>query len=73
MVANCCREEQILEMTVEDNLITLYEYEYTPMPCLCICDFPVTATLGPFASGTYTLDVYEDWGGFIGSTIVNIE
>lgn len=73
MVANCCKTEVWLEMTVEDNLITLYELEYTPMPCYCICDFPITATLGPFASGTYTLDVYEDWGGFIGSTIVSIE
>jgi len=74
MEANCCATEVRLEMMVENNLITLYELEYTPMPCYCICDWPVTATLGPFNTGTYTLEVYEEgWGGFIGSTIVTIE
>ena len=73
MVANCCPEELGLDMTVEDTLITIYETEYTPAGCWCICDYPVTATLGPFEPGTYTLKVYEDWGGFIGSTIVTIE
>lgn len=73
MVANCCSDEQVLEMTVEGNLITLYEIEYYTYLCTCICDYPVTATLGPFAPGTYTLEVYEDVGGFIGSTIVIIE
>ena len=73
MVANCCPDELGLEMTVEDNLITIYETEYTPGGCLCICDYPVTATLGPFEPGTYILEVYEDWGGFIGSTTVTIE
>lgn len=73
MVANCCPDELWLEMTVEDNLITIYEIEYTPGGCYCICDYPVTATFGPFEPGTYTLEVYEDWGGFIGSTTVTID
>ncbi|MHC4343238.1 MAG: choice-of-anchor Q domain-containing protein [Planctomycetota bacterium] len=73
MVANCCPDELELEMTVEGNLITIYETEYTIAGgCRCMCDFPVTATLGPFASDTYTLEVYEDYGGFIGSTTVTI-
>jgi predicted outer membrane repeat protein len=72
MYANCCPDELVLEMTVQDNLITIFEIEYTPSPCRCTCDFPVTATLGPFESGTYTLEVYEDYGGFIGSTTVTI-
>ncbi|MHC4616248.1 MAG: hypothetical protein ACYTEQ_00705 [Planctomycetota bacterium] len=72
MAANCCPEEFGLEMTVEDNLIAVYEIEYTAGGCWCICDYPVTATLGPFESGTYTLEVYESWGGFIGSTTVTI-
>jgi hypothetical protein len=73
MVANCCPDELGLEMTVEDNLITIYESEYTPGGCYCICDYPVTATLGPFEPGTYTLEVYEEWSGFIGSTTVVID
>jgi hypothetical protein len=72
MVANCCPDELLVEMTVDGAIITVNEIEHTSMPCLCICDFPVTATLGPFEPGTYTLEVYEDWGGFIGSTVVII-
>ena len=71
MRANCCAVVW-LEMEVVGNDITIYEHE-ADGNCFCICDWPVTATLGPFASGTYTLEVYEDWGGFIGSTIVTIE
>jgi parallel beta-helix repeat protein len=75
MVANCCPDELELQMTVEDNLITINEVEYLSMPCTCICDYPVSAILGPFAPGTYTLEVYQEdfYGGFIGSTIVIID
>ncbi len=73
MVANCCPDELGLEMTVEDSTITIYETEYTPGGCWCICDYPVTAMLGPFEPGIYTLEVYEDYGGFIGSTTVVID
>jgi hypothetical protein len=72
MVANCCPDELLLEMTVEGSVITIYEIEHTTTPCLCICDFPITATFGPFASGTYTLEVYTGYGGFIGATTVDI-
>ncbi|UCF44463.1 MAG: right-handed parallel beta-helix repeat-containing protein, partial [Planctomycetota bacterium] len=72
MTANCCPDELFLEMDVDGNVITIYEREVLAMPCLCICDYPVTATLGPFEAGVYTLEVYEDYGGFIGSTIVTI-
>jgi hypothetical protein len=70
MRANCCAKELWLEMTVEDNLITVCENDWGGL-CLCICDYPVTATLGPFEPGTYTLEVYN--GGFIGSTTVIIK
>ena len=73
MVANCCTDKLGLEMTVEENLITIYEIEYIPGVCFCICDYPVTATLGPFEPGTYILEVYEEWSGFIGSTTVVID
>jgi hypothetical protein len=73
MVANCCATDLWLEMEVTDNLITIYEHEFTMFPCHCICDYPVDAHLGPFKHGTYTVEVYEDYGGFIGSTTVIIE
>jgi hypothetical protein len=72
MYANCCPDELELEMTIEDNLITIYETEYTSGGCRCHCPFPITARLGPFESGTYTLEVYED-GAFIGSTTIVID
>ncbi|MHC4642481.1 MAG: BACON domain-containing protein [Planctomycetota bacterium] len=72
MYANCCPDELELEITVEDNLITIYEIEYTSEGCRCMCSFPITATLGPFEPGTYTLEVYETMGGFIGATTITI-
>jgi hypothetical protein len=73
MHANCCPDELELLMTVEDDLITIHEIEHLTIPCLCICDYPVTATLGPLEPGTYILEVFEDWGGFIGRTTVTID
>lgn len=72
MRANCCPEGLDVQMTVEADLITIYEIEHTPMPCPCMCDFPITATFGPFEPGTYIFEVYQD-GSFIGSTTVTIE
>jgi hypothetical protein len=73
MTANCCADELWLEMNIANNLITINEHDYGEYLCYCICEYPVSATLGPFGPGTYTLEVYEDYGGFIGSTIVSIE
>jgi hypothetical protein len=73
MRANCCPDELELEMTVGVSLIRMDEIEYTSGGCKCMCDYPVSATLGPFEAGSYTFEVYEDHGGFIGSTIVAIE
>jgi len=72
MRANCCPEELDVQMTVEDDLITIYEIEHTPMPCPCICDYPIMATLGPFDPGTYILEVYQN-NSFIGTTTVTID
>jgi len=73
MRANCCPEELEVQMTMEADLITIYEIErfFTRVPCPCMCDFPITATLGPFEPGSYTLEVYHG-AGFIGTTTVTI-
>ncbi|MHC4085722.1 MAG: right-handed parallel beta-helix repeat-containing protein [Planctomycetota bacterium] len=72
ITANCCADEIELQMTVEDSLITIYEIEHLiGVPCPCICDYPITATLGPFEPGTYTFEVYQG-EGFIGSTTITI-
>jgi len=62
--ANCCMDYIELQMTVDQNVITIEEIEHLDQyPCTCICDFPTTATLGPFADGTYTVQVIDPWYG----------
>ena len=73
MKANCCAANLWLEMSVDGDQIIIYEKDFTPYPCTCICGYPVISDLGPFKPGTYILGVYEDYGGFIGSTTVIIE
>jgi hypothetical protein len=70
--ANCCTNWIELQMTVEDNVITIFEIEHTTSYCLCLCDYPITARLGPFAVGTYRLDVYQG-EVFIGDTTFEIK
>jgi hypothetical protein len=73
MSANCCPGTLWLEMDVIGNLITINEHEEIgEYPCPCMCDYPVTATLGPFEPGTYTFEVYQN-SSFIGSTTITIE
>jgi len=72
MSANCCPDKLELQMAAEADLIIINEIEHTTSPCRCICDYPVTATLGPFQPGLYTLNVYQgDY--FVGSVSVSIE
>jgi len=68
---NCCQTLG-LEMEVLDDLIIIYEHTSDQM-CLCgNYNCPVDANLGPFQTGTYTLEVYQDKDNFIGSTTVTI-
>jgi len=69
--ANCCPGELWLEMTVDDYLITIYEFEEME-GCWCICDFPTTATLGPFPDGDYLFEVIEVYGNSLGVVPVTI-
>jgi predicted outer membrane repeat protein len=70
--ANCCPDQIELEMTVDGNLITIHEIETTTSPCRCMCYFPVTATLGPFANGTYSVEVFDNYGQSLGTAQVVI-
>jgi hypothetical protein len=72
MWANCCAKKLWLEMTVAGNMITINENEWGGT-CLCMCDYPITATLGPFEPGTYIIEVYNHNLNFEGSTTVVIE
>ena len=57
--ANCCLDKIELTMTLNGSLIKILETEYLTTPCFCLCDYPTTATLGPFDYGTYMLEVYQ--------------
>ena len=72
MIANCCADALYLEMVENNHIITIYEHEYLSWyPCPCLCNYPITATLGPFEPGTYLIEVYNI-RTYIGATVVEI-
>jgi hypothetical protein len=73
MTANCCPDELGLEMTVEGNLITIRETELTTSPCRCICDYPVTAMMGPFEPGIYSVEALDQYGQLLGVVQVVVD
>jgi hypothetical protein len=71
MRAYYCTKDLDLQMVMEEDLIMLHELEHTMLVCDSICDHMVTARLGPFEAGSYTIEVYQNYT-FIGSTVVTI-
>ena len=69
--ANCCPGKLELQMTVEGSQITILETQEME-GCWCLCDFPATATLGPLADGTYTVEVIDPYGVSLGTVQVTI-
>ncbi len=72
MRANYCTTDLDLQMAIEGDLIMLHELAHTMYVCESICDHAVTARLGPFEAGTYTVAVYQNYA-FIGGTVVTID
>jgi hypothetical protein len=70
--ANCCFGDFLLEMETNGNEITVYEIAQIKEYCLCMCDFPASATLGPFAEGEYLLEVIDVHGNSLGTIPVTI-
>ena len=71
--ANCCFGDFLLEMESNGSEITVYEIAQIQNYCHCMCDFPVSATLGPFAKGEYLLEVIDVDGSSLGVIPVIIE
>ena len=69
--ANCCPGKLELQMTVEGSQIIVLETQEME-GCYCLCDFPATATLGPLADGTYTVEVIDPYGVSVGTVQVTI-
>jgi hypothetical protein len=72
MLANCCPDKLEIETIIDGNLITINEIETTTSGCHCTCDFPVTATLGPLGDGTYTIEVFDNYGLSKGTAQITI-
>ncbi|MBU0616096.1 MAG: hypothetical protein KKI02_00095, partial [Planctomycetes bacterium] len=53
---NCCPDDIVISLTVEDDLIMLMEEEIVPDPCYCICCYNVEATVVDLVPGTYTVE-----------------
>ena len=70
--ANCCPDKLEIETIIDGNHITINEIETTTSGCRCTCDFPVTATLGPLDDGTYTIEVFDNYGQSKGTAQITI-
>jgi hypothetical protein len=53
---NCCPDDIVISLSVEENLLILNEEEILTNPCWCICCYNVEATVVDLAPGTYTVE-----------------
>jgi len=53
---NCCKDDIVILMDVEDGVIYLTEEEICPEPCYCNCCFTVDALIEGLASGDYVVE-----------------
>ncbi len=53
---NCCPDDIVISLSVEENLLILDEEEILTNPCWCICCYNVEATVVDLAPGTYTVE-----------------
>jgi hypothetical protein len=53
---NCCLDDVVISLSVEENLLILNEQEILSNPCWCICCYNVEVTVVDLAPGTYTVE-----------------
>ncbi|UCG33957.1 MAG: hypothetical protein JSU68_04830 [Phycisphaerales bacterium] len=62
---NCCLDEIVISLTMEDDVLRFDEVEILTMPCWCECCFDAGATVVDLAPGTYTVEFcwfdYDTW------------
>jgi hypothetical protein len=68
---NCCYEITV-EIVQEGNVFNLYEQE-SGEPCYCLCYFDITTTIYDLEPGTYTINVYNAEGEYVGGGTVTIQ
>lgn len=57
---NCCIDYIEVTLTVQNNVIDLYEQEVAAAPCWCICPFDVTTRIANLAPGVYAVNAYAN-------------
>ena len=59
---NCCPEYIRMAILIEGNRVIFREKGMTSKPCKCMCYFPMSGVAGPFASGTYYVEIVNPYG-----------
>ncbi len=60
-VYNCCIDTIDIQVSIQNNVITVYESEVYTQPCYCFCYFPTSVTITGVAPGNYTVEVWSNW------------
>ena len=53
---NCCLDDIVISMALEDHYLLLTEEEILTNPCYCICCYDVAATVTDLPPGAYTVE-----------------
>jgi hypothetical protein len=69
---NCCLNITT-EVVQQGYVINLYEDEWGDDPCYCLCYYNLETTIYDLLPGTYTINVYNDLGEYVGGGTVTIE
>ena len=65
IIFNCCVEYVRMTILVNGNHVLFREKAMESAPCDCICRFPMRGTAGPFAPGTYWVQMMNPSGQII--------
>ncbi len=68
---NCCFQISV-EVVQDGNVFNLYENE-SGDPCYCMCYFDITTTIYDVEPGTYTINVYDAEGEYVGGGTVIVQ
>ena len=65
IIFNCCKEYVRMTIMVSGNQVIFREKAMESAPCDCICYYPMKGTAGPFAPGTYQVQLIDPHGKVI--------
>ncbi|MGA1825970.1 MAG: hypothetical protein ACMUIP_15040 [bacterium] len=59
---NCCPEYVRMTILVTENQVIFQEKAMEEAPCDCVCYYPMKGAAGPFAPGTYDVQLINPYG-----------